>query len=69
MRWQRRLSAAFAATGHPALRPHSLARTSQMAGPLGEIRLLSSPLNERGSEMNNSRVQGGESDDRSEQIL
>jgi hypothetical protein len=40
-----------------------------MAGPLGEIRLLSSPLNERGSEMNNSRVQGGESDDRSEQIL
>jgi len=26
MRWQRRLSTAFAAAGHPALRPHSPAR-------------------------------------------
>jgi hypothetical protein len=30
MRLQRRLSSAFAAAGHPALRPHSLAHTSQM---------------------------------------
>jgi hypothetical protein len=34
MRLQRRLSTAFAAAGHPALRPHSLAHTSQMPGPL-----------------------------------
>ena len=37
MRLQQRLSTAFAATGHPALRPNSLARTSQMAGPLATM--------------------------------
>ena len=40
MRLQRRLSTAFAAAGPPALRPNSLARTSQMPGPLYAIELL-----------------------------
>ena len=39
LRLQRRLSTAFAAAGHPALRPHLLVRTSQMQGPLTEISL------------------------------
>ena len=37
MRLQRRPSTAFAAAGWTALRPHSLARASQMQGPLTEI--------------------------------
>jgi hypothetical protein len=42
MRWQQRLSTAFAAAGHPALRPNSLARTSQMPEPLYERSCIAS---------------------------
>jgi hypothetical protein len=37
MRLQRRLSTAFVATGHPALRPNPPARICQLPGPLGTI--------------------------------
>jgi hypothetical protein len=46
---------AFTAAGHPTLRPHSLARASQMQGPIAEIP-ATGKIKFIGKEIKNDRI-------------
>jgi hypothetical protein len=54
-RLQRHPSMAFTAAGHPTLRPHSLARASQMQGPIAEIP-ATGKIKFIGKEIKNDRI-------------